>query len=146
MKFYHFFFWCVILVDANERNLNRTDLKCVGRPHYNVSLTAYFPDYESDNENDYLDVRGKKLRNLQDFIDGRSEYVTAAMDMIPEVPYGTHLCIPELNEHFGRQIHIQVRDYGGNLKDQGFSQVDICVRSESDSYDNAVNRLVTVYV
>ncbi|XP_015122520.1 uncharacterized protein LOC107044946 [Diachasma alloeum] len=146
MELYLIFLACFIFVNANERNANRTDLKCVGHAHYNVSLTAYFPDYESDNEYDYLDVRGKKLRNLQDFLDGRCEYVTAAMDMIPEIPYGTRVCIPELNEHFGRQIPIEIRDYGIDLKDQRFSQIDICVRSESDSYDIAVNKLVTIYL
>lgn len=45
----------------------------------------------------------------QDFIDGRCEYVTAALDTLPEVHYATRLCIPELNEHYGRQIPIQVK-------------------------------------
>ncbi|XP_008558615.1 uncharacterized protein LOC103579089 [Microplitis demolitor] len=121
-------------------------LKCVGCPYYNVSLTAYYPDYASDDSSDYLDMRGKKLKTLQDFLDGRDEYVTAAMDKNPEIPYGTRVCIPELNQHFKQYIPIQVRDYSPDLEGEGHSSVDICVRSESDSYDFAVNRMVTLYI
>jgi hypothetical protein len=38
-----------------------------------------------------------------------------------------------------------MRDYDINLKGKGYSRVDVCVRTEADSYDNAVNRHVTVY-
>ncbi|XP_074113702.1 uncharacterized protein LOC141536837 [Cotesia typhae] len=121
-------------------------LKCIGCPYYNVSLTAYYPDFASDESSDYLDVRGKKLKTLQDFLDGRDEYVTAAMDINSEIPYGTKVCIPELNYHFKQYIPIQVRDYSPDLEGEGHSSIDICVRSESDSYDFAVNRMVTLYI
>lgn len=42
-----------------------TELSCSGRAYYNVTLTAYYPVFDSDNEFDYLDARTKKLRNLQ---------------------------------------------------------------------------------
>ncbi|XP_058794263.1 uncharacterized protein LOC131665978 [Phymastichus coffea] len=121
------------------------NLSCSGRAHFNVTLTAYYPDFTSENESDYLDSRGKKLRALQDFIDGRAEYVTVAMDHIEKLPYGSTICVPELNEHFRRMIPLQVRDHGLNLRSKGFSRLDICVRTEADSYDNAVNRVVTLY-
>ncbi|CAG5073670.1 Protein of unknown function [Cotesia congregata] len=91
-------------------------LKCIGCPYYN------------------------------DFLDGRDEYVTAAMDTNSEIPYGTKVCIPELNQHFKQYIPIQVRDYSPDLEGEGHSSLDICVRGESDSYDFAVNRMVTLYI
>lgn len=42
-----------------------TELSCSGRAYYNVTLTAYYPVFDSDNEFDYLDARTRKLRNLQ---------------------------------------------------------------------------------
>lgn len=49
------------------------------------------------------------VRNIsQDYIDGRAEYVTVGMDSLPEIVYGTRLCSPELNEHYGMQIPLQV--------------------------------------
>ncbi|KAL2711958.1 hypothetical protein V1478_018193, partial [Vespula squamosa] len=130
----------------SDANLNRTDFKCSGRSYYNVTLTAYYPDYTSDDEIDYLDIKGKKLKTLQDYIDGRETYVSASMDMIgTDLKYGSNLCIPELNEHFGRRIPLQVRDFDSNIKGRKFTRVDICVRTDIDSYDKAVNRLVTLY-
>lgn len=49
------------------------------------------------------------------------------------------MCIAALNEHFGRPIRFEVRDSGYNVLDVGYRQVDICVRSEADSYDHIVN-------
>ncbi|XP_048509514.1 uncharacterized protein LOC105688484 isoform X2 [Athalia rosae] len=109
-------------------------------------MTAYYPDFYSGAEADYLDVRGKKLRTLQNLLDGRCDYVTVAVDDTLDMAYGTRLCVTELNEHFGRRIPLQVRDYGTDLRGEGFSRLDICVRSEEDSYDIAVNGIVTVYV
>ncbi|XP_034950991.1 uncharacterized protein [Chelonus insularis] len=134
------FFFCHNFIKASDY------INCTGCPYHNVSLAAYYPDYSSDNSLDYLDMRGKKLNTLQDFIDGREAYVTAAMDLIPDVPYGTKICSPELNEHFGMHIPIQVRDYNNDLKGNGFSRLDLCVRSESDSYDVAVNKIITIYI
>lgn len=73
-----------------------------------MTLTAYYPVFDSDNESDYLDVKMKKLRTLQDFLDGRTEFVTVSMDLDSGIPYGTKLCIPELNAKFLRQIPLQV--------------------------------------
>ena len=138
------------IVSASERSLNRSDFDCSGRAHYNATLTAYYPDYSSDDESDYLDSKMKKLRTLQDFLDGRAEFVTISMDLDSGIPYGTKFCIPELNAKFRRQIPLQARDkshYSGvKTSTADFSHVDICVRSEEDSYDNSVNGVVTLYV
>ena len=138
------------IVSASERSLNRSDFNCSGSAHYNVTLTAYYPDYSSDDESDYLDAKMKKLRTLQDFLDGRAEFVTISMDLDSGIPYGTKICIPELNAKFRRQIPLQARDksHYSDVKTRSadFSHVDICVRSEEDSYDNSVNGVVTLYV
>ncbi|XP_078033254.1 uncharacterized protein LOC144468022 [Augochlora pura] len=135
---------------ASERSLNRSDLECSGRAYENVTMAAYFPDFSSDDESDHLDARMKKLRTLQDFLDGRAEFVTVSMDLDSGIPYGTKVCIPELNEKFGHQIPFQVRDSShyrdGSKKLPDFSHVDICVRTEEDTYDNYVNGIVTLYV
>ncbi|KOC65529.1 hypothetical protein WH47_00499, partial [Habropoda laboriosa] len=133
-----------------ERSLHRTDLNCSGRAYYNVTLAAYYPNFDSDDVSDYLDVRMKKLRTLQDFLDGRGEFVTVSMDLDGGIPYGTKLCIPQLNEKFQRQIPLQARDrsHYDDVKTSSpdFSHLDICVRTEEDTYDNSVNGIVTLYV
>ncbi|XP_043506696.1 uncharacterized protein LOC122527009 [Frieseomelitta varia] len=134
----------------SEIDTSRPELSCSGRAHYNVTLAAYYPVFDSDNESDYLDARMKKLRTLQDYIDERAEFVTVSMDLDSGIPYGTKLCIPELNEKFLRKIPLEARDksHYNNVKTNSpdFSHVDICVRTEEDTYDNSVNRVVTLYV
>lgn len=66
------------------------------------------------------------------------------MDNRIGIPYGTTVCIPELNEHFGHKIKLQVRDSSSDLDGMGYRRADICVRSEMDSYDLTVNRKVTL--
>lgn len=70
--------------------------------------------------------------------------MTLAMDKILKIPYGTKVCIPELNEHFGHRILLEVRDTSFELTGNGFSRAEICVRTEIDSYDKIVNRFVTM--
>lgn len=122
----------------------------------NVTLTAYYAGDENDDPMEYLDTRGKALATLQvrrttfrwskfadifsqDFLDDNVDHVTVSMDEDLNVPYGTRICIPQLNEHYRRRINLQIRDTASNVKGQGFRRVDICVRSEADSYDHAVN-------
>jgi len=50
---------------TSDRNLNRTDLKCVGRAFYNVSLSAYYPVFGTDDKRNHLDDQGKMLNTLQ---------------------------------------------------------------------------------
>lgn len=77
-------------------------------------------------------------------MDDRNQYVTISMDPDLGIPYGTSVCIPELNVHFGHRIRAQIRDSSSDLKGTGFTRAEICVRSESDSYDTTVNRYVTL--
>nr|CAH7743269.1 unnamed protein product [Callosobruchus chinensis] len=120
-------------------------LKCNGKRFENVTLTAYYPDYNEEQEaSGFLDKKGKPLNTLQDYIDNRAGYVTLSMDESLGIPYGTKVCIPELNGSFGHRILLQVRDSSFDLNGSGYSRADICVRSEIDSYDAIVNRVVTL--
>lgn len=45
------------------------NLQCKGKKYENVSLTAYFPDYDDEElENAIYDKRGKKLKTLQVYL------------------------------------------------------------------------------
>lgn len=66
------------------------------------------------------------------------------MDEKLQIPYGTNVCIPQLNQHFGHRIRIQVRDTSSDLTGTGYTRADICVRSETDSYDIILNEVVTL--
>ncbi|KAG7211019.1 hypothetical protein KM043_016381 [Ampulex compressa] len=144
----YLFILLVVLVTATDRSLNRTDLNCTGTAYHNVSLSAYYPKTESENEADYLDARQKKIRTLQDFLDGRADFVTASMDM-SGIAYGTKICIHELNHQYRRQVPLQVRDSSpssNQSRHPDFSHVEIAVRTEEDTYDKSVNKDVTLYV
>ncbi|KAJ8919381.1 hypothetical protein NQ315_016474 [Exocentrus adspersus] len=124
---------------------DETSLECTGKTYRNVTLTAYYPDFsDEDHEKGYLDKKGSKLRNLQDYIDNRAEFVTLSMDSGLGLPYGAPVCIPELNRHFGHKIKLQVRDSSFDMFEAGYTRADICVRSEVDSLDYNVNRQVTL--
>lgn len=119
-------------------------IECTGKIFRNVTLSAYYPNDESESEEGNLDMRGKQLNTLQDFLDDQVNFITLAMDPELKMPYGTVVCIPELNRHFNRRLNIQVRDTGSEVKRSYYSRAEICVRAEADSYDNAVNRVVTL--
>ncbi|KAL1506018.1 hypothetical protein ABEB36_005455 [Hypothenemus hampei] len=140
-------FLLLYLLQSNCKALfdDELDLTCKGKTFRNVTLTAYFPDYtDSDHEFGYQDKRGRKLRTLQDYLDDRAEFVTLSMDDHLGIPYGTQVCIPELNKHFGHKILLEVRDSSYDLLGRGYSRADICVRTEIDSYDLNVNKFVTL--
>lgn len=84
-------------------------------------------------------TRNNQIIYAQDFLDDNIDYVTVSMDEDLQIPYGTRICIPELNAHYRRRINFQIRDTGSNVKGQGYRRVDVCVRSEAESYDHAVN-------
>lgn len=67
LYFYEFMNDRYLITHAEQSSPSDSDLACTGRPHYNATLTAYYPDFSSDVESDYLDSRGKKLKNLQVF-------------------------------------------------------------------------------
>lgn len=121
--------------------MNSTELKCNGNiTYHNVSMTAYYPSFEENNPRDYHDKNDKKLKNLQDFIDNRVSYITASMDESLKIPYGTPVCIPELNKKFRRSLKFQIRDTSYDIRNSKYTRIDICVRTEVDSYDDSVNQ------
>lgn len=126
---------------------NEINLECEGKRIYeNVTLTAYYPDFDDeDHESGYHDKEGNALKTLQDFVDDRNQYVTVAMDPNLNIPYGSAICIPELNKHFGHRIRFRVCDSSSDLLGTGYGRADICVRSEVDSYDINVNRRATLF-
>ncbi|XP_011690636.1 PREDICTED: uncharacterized protein LOC105451716 [Wasmannia auropunctata] len=137
------------VVFATDRSLNRSDLKCVGHAFHNVSLSGYYPVFGTDDKRNHLDDQGKMLNTLQDYLDGRARFVTVAGNLRSGIPYGTKICIEKLNEQFGRQIHLQIRDQvecnNSNVA-LDYSRLEICVRTEEDTYDTYLNGLVTIYV
>ncbi|EGI64537.1 PREDICTED: uncharacterized protein LOC105147034 [Acromyrmex echinatior] len=136
------------IVFASDKSLNRTDLKCAGFAIHNVSLSAYYPVFETDDKRNYLDDQGNGLKTLQDYLDGRARYVTVAGNLKSGIPYGTKICIEELNEQFGKQIPLQIRDQSDYESNKliDFSRLEICVRTEEDTYDKYLNDFVTIYI
>ncbi|XP_018393715.1 PREDICTED: uncharacterized protein LOC108772643 [Cyphomyrmex costatus] len=133
----------------DKNNVNRTDLKCTGYAIHNVSLSGYYPVFGTDDKRNHLDDRGKELKTLQDYLDGRARYVTVAGNLKSGISYGTNICIEKLNEQFGRQILLQIRDqtdYENNGSQIDFSRLEICVRTEEDTYDKYLNDLVTIHI
>lgn len=104
--------------------------------------TGYFPD-SSAMEGGYVDRKGAKLRTLQDFLDGKSSYVSVAMDS-KAFPYGTKLRIPELEAKYGRQIEFRVVDTGGAFSGKGTSRIDICTANRRASLDPTINGSLTL--
>uniref|UniRef100_A0A182FJX7 Uncharacterized protein n=2 Tax=Anopheles albimanus TaxID=7167 RepID=A0A182FJX7_ANOAL len=117
-----------------------------GTTHERVLITAYRPLFESDRKRDYLDAEGRKLHTLQEFLDDRAPYVSVGMDPTVGVPYGTEACVPELNRHFRRPVRLRVTDHHEDLRGGAYRRLEICVRTQEDSYDDAVNLLQATLV
>lgn len=105
--------------------------------------TGYYPD-NSAMEGGYVDRKGAKLRTLQDFLAGKADYVSVAMDKNMKIPYGTKLRIPELEKKYGRPIEFRVVDTGGAFTGKGNSRIDICTASKKDSLDSTINGPLTL--
>lgn len=125
------------VVNPPVRHQAATSTCCAGNV-YTTRSTGYYPA-ANRLEGGFVDRRGKKLRTLQDFIDGRTKYVSVAMDR-NTVPYGHAVCIPELNALYGKAIPFRVVDTGGAFKNKGTTRIDICTRSRSDALKKSVNR------
>lgn len=41
------------------------NMDCRGKTYENVTLTAYYPDYDDENTKGYLDIKGQPLKTLQ---------------------------------------------------------------------------------
>ncbi|CAG2065236.1 unnamed protein product, partial [Timema podura] len=55
----------VLVMQVVAQHANR-GLECPSKGRrFNSTMTAYYPDYSSEEEAGYLDSRGKQLRTLQ---------------------------------------------------------------------------------
>jgi 3D (Asp-Asp-Asp) domain-containing protein len=124
-------------VSANEDNLRVVD-SFVSRG------TGYYPD-SSALEGGFVDMRGAKLRTLQQFLRGDASYVAVAMDK-SEFAYGTRLRIAELNAKYGQEIIFRVVDTGSAFTGKGQSRMDICTQNRSASLDPVINGRLHVEV
>lgn len=125
------------------RHDDATETCCAGTV-YRARATGYYPASDA-MEGGYLDRRGKRLRTLQDFIDGRAPSVSVAMDA-KEIPYGTRVCIPDLNAKYGKAIPFRVVDTGGAFRAKRTTRIDICTRSRADAHAKSVNRSLEIVV
>jgi len=109
--------------------------------------SGYYP-HNSAMEGGYKDMRGKKLHTLQDFLKGKSPYVSIALDKNlykkGSVKYGDTFRIPELEKKYGRPIVFKAVDTGGAFTNKGFSRVDICCGSRKDTLDKTINGKLTL--
>ena len=106
--------------------------------------TGYYPD-DSPMEGGFVDRQGARLRTLQDYLAGRAEYVSVAMDT-SAFRYGQKLRIKEFEARYGRNIEFRVVDTGGAFQGRGRSRIDICVKNASASVDATVNSMLTIAV
>jgi 3D (Asp-Asp-Asp) domain-containing protein len=106
-------------------------------PTYLARGTGYYPSSDPI-EGGFTDRRGAPLHTLQDYLAGRADYVSVAMDTTA-FPYGTHVRIPELEAEYGQEIDFRVVDTGGAFRGKGTSRIDICTASRHDSLDATIN-------
>jgi 3D (Asp-Asp-Asp) domain-containing protein len=106
--------------------------------------TGYYP-FNDKMQGGYVDRKGRKLRTLQDFLDGKADYVSVAMD-VNVAKYGTRLCIPEIEDSYGRAIEFRLVDTGGAFKGKKTTRMDICSRDRKSAHLRSVNRPVTLVV
>jgi hypothetical protein len=99
--------------------------------------TGYYPANNS-MEGGFLDRRGAKLRTLQQFLAGRADYVSVAMDS-KAFAYGQRLRIAQLEAKYGRSIVFRVVDTGGAFRGKGRTRIDICTANRSASLDSTIN-------
>ncbi|XP_046572377.1 uncharacterized protein LOC124280482 [Haliotis rubra] len=118
-------------------------LDCSGGHRYSARGTAYYP---ADNplEGGFVDMRGARLRTLQQFLAGSASYVSVAMDNHAGIAYGTSICIPEMNQRYNKHIVFKVVDTGSAFFGKGHSRIDICVSSQANSYDSTINGHLTL--
>eukprot|EP00105_Crassostrea_gigas_P017712 XP_011435597.1 PREDICTED: uncharacterized protein LOC105334022 [Crassostrea gigas] len=105
--------------------------------------TAYYPA-DDPIEGGFVDMRDHPLMTLQDYLEGRAAHVSVAMDNHAGIPYGTHVCIPELNRKYHRFIDFVVVDTGSAFYGKGYSRIDICVRNRQLSFDDTINGPLTL--
>lgn len=119
--------------------------------------TGYFPDH-SAMEGGFFDKHGKALHTVNDYVAARQQhpddpsrwppYVSIALDKRlyhnGTIKYGDTFRIPELERKFGMPIEFRAVDTGGAFTGKGFSRVDICTSSRTNSLDPTINGRLTL--
>ncbi|MEZ4489272.1 MAG: N-acetylmuramoyl-L-alanine amidase [Cyanobacteriota/Melainabacteria group bacterium] len=126
--------------DTGERDGRRSKLEVISS--HRAKSSGYFP-YNDSMEGGHFDRKGKPLRTLQDYLAGRADYVSVAMDR-NVAPYGTRIRIPELEAKYGREIDFRLVDTGRAFKNKGTSKIDICVKTRQQTYEDTINGHLTV--
>ncbi|XP_067651089.1 uncharacterized protein [Haliotis asinina] len=134
---------CCFKADTCSGSTSTGGLDCPGGHRYSARGTAYYP---ADNplEGGFVDMRGARLRTLQQFLAGSASYVSVAMDNHAGIAYGTTICIPEMNQRYNKHIVFKVVDTGSAFYGKGHSRIDICVSSQANSYDATINGHLTL--
>lgn len=118
---------------------------------FHAKGTGYYPANNA-MEGGMKDRRGKDLQTLQDFLSGKSKYVSVAMDKKMKIPYGKQLSIPELDKKYAGELkklgleHIPFRvvDTGGAFTGKGTSRIDIATADRKASLDPTINGPLTL--
>src|SRR5262249_37444793 len=101
---------------------------------YDSLRTGYFPE-NSEMEGGFVDRKKQPLRTLQDYLKGKADYVSVAMDHTDQrLPYGTKIRIPAIEKVFNLCIEFRVVDTGGAFVGMGTKKIDICNDNRNDSY------------
>ncbi len=125
------------------RHDDATETCCAGLV-YKARTTGYYPANDP-MQGGFLDRRGKKLRTLEDFVDGKVDYVSVAMDS-NTLKYGAKVCIPKLNTKYGKAIPFRIVDTGGAFRLKGTSRLDICTRDKKSAHSKHVNQTLEIVV
>ena len=110
---------------------------------FNAQGSGYYPN-KSALEGGFKDRRGIKLNTLQDFLAGKADYVSVAMDPQLAIPYGAVVKIPEIEADRGKTIEFRVVDTGGAFKGKGYTRIDICTANRHESLDPTINGALTL--
>ena len=115
----------------------------MGAHSHQAKGSGYFPA-PSKMEGGFKDRRGNKLHTLQDFLAGKADFVSVAMDSNLPIDYGTKVRIPELEKKYGKKIEFRVVDTGGDFKNKGFTRIDSCVKDRAASKEETINGNLTL--
>lgn len=130
--------------DIGDACVKEQKAKLGGKPileTYYFRGTAYAPVAAEGGSKDRA---GCRIYTLDDFLSGRSKFVTTAIHkvMFKYLPYGTYVRIPELEKAYnhGNVIWFMTNDTGVNLP----HVIDIPRTNTKDEFDNAINQRLTV--
>ncbi|MFZ9519614.1 MAG: hypothetical protein ACO3A4_03975 [Silvanigrellaceae bacterium] len=92
------------------------------------SLATLYTTENTAMEGGPKDRCGRPLSTLVDYLNGRADFVSVAMDSMA-LPYGTVLRIPEIETRFAlkQPIPFKVVDTGSAFIGRGLARMDICV-------------------